>query len=234
MAPAYLVRCEETALVVDCGSGSTTSVVRAGVRLETLAGVVLTHLHLDHTADLPVHLFALSNPVQPARSTDLQIWGPAGTAQHVRGLRELYGRWVEPQQVQVTVSELADGEVANAGTICLAAYAVDHTESSLAYRLEHGRRSVCFSGDSAPCPGLDRAAAGADLFICECAATDGDPVAGHMRPADVGRTAARAGCGRVVLTHIYPHVEQTDPAARVRELYSGPVELAEDGLWLEL
>jgi ribonuclease BN (tRNA processing enzyme) len=50
----------------------------------------------------------------------------------------------------------------------------------------------------------------------------------------VGRLAAVAGCGQVVLTHLYPQVEASDPVPRVRQHYGGPVRLAEDGLRLEV
>jgi ribonuclease BN (tRNA processing enzyme) len=93
--------------------------------------------------------------------------------------------------------------------------------------------SVCFSGDSGPCSGLERAARGADLLICECSLLEDEEVEGHMRASDVGRLAASAGCGRVILTHIYEHIERSQPVQRVRQLYSGPVDLAEDGMEID-
>ena len=57
---------------------------------------------------------------------------------------------------------------------------------------------------------------------------------GHMKASQVGQVAAAAGAGRVVLTHLYQHVEESGPVDVVREHYSGPVELAADGMVLEL
>ncbi|KAA9160900.1 MBL fold metallo-hydrolase [Amycolatopsis acidicola] len=37
--------------VVDCGRGSLTQYLKAGLRLPSLAGIFLTHLHSDHTVD---------------------------------------------------------------------------------------------------------------------------------------------------------------------------------------
>jgi ribonuclease BN (tRNA processing enzyme) len=37
--------------VVDCGRASVTQFVRAGLRLDSIAGIFLTHLHADHIAD---------------------------------------------------------------------------------------------------------------------------------------------------------------------------------------
>src|ERR1700734_2571906 len=39
--------------VVDCGRGSPSAFVDAGLDFRRLEGVFLTHLHADHTGDLP-------------------------------------------------------------------------------------------------------------------------------------------------------------------------------------
>ena len=60
------------------------------------------------------------------------------------------------------------------------------------------------------------------------------PAPMHLKATEVGRLAAAAGCGQVVLTHLYPQVEASDPAPRVRQHYGGPVRVAEDGLLLQI
>jgi ribonuclease BN (tRNA processing enzyme) len=87
MAPAHLVRCQEVSLLLDCGSGCTTGLVR----------------------------------------------------------------------------ELEDGEAVALGPLTFSAHRVNHTRDSLAYRVESNGRLLCFSGASARCPGLERAARGVDL-----------------------------------------------------------------------
>lgn len=37
--------------VIDCGRASVTQFVRSGLRLDSIAGIFLTHLHADHVAD---------------------------------------------------------------------------------------------------------------------------------------------------------------------------------------
>jgi ribonuclease BN (tRNA processing enzyme) len=234
MAPAHLVRAGELALLVDCGSGCTTGLARAGLTLDRLSGVLLTHLHPDHTADLLPLLFALSNPMGPQRAGELPIWGPPGTARLLEQLGATYGRWVKPRGGELRVVELGDGAVVDLADLRVLAFEVVHLKGSLALRFEHGGRALCASGDSGPCPGLERAARGVDLFLCECAALEGDGYRLHMNATDVGRCATAAGARAVVLTHLYDHIVAADPIARVRELYAGPVQLAEDGLRIDL
>jgi len=232
LSPAHLVRTDGYSLLVDCGSGASSSLARAGVSLDQVGGILLSHLHPDHTADLLPLLFALSNPVGPPRVAELPLWGPEGTALRVDKLREVYGPWVRPRRAELRVQELRDGEEVQAGPLRIVAFAVEHTRGSLAFQIAHEGKLLAYSGDSAPCAGLERAALGADLFLCECAAIDEEPVKGHMTPSGVGRLATAAGCREVVLTHLYDRLVERDLAARVRQHFAGPVRLAEDGLRL--
>ncbi len=232
--PAYLVSHGDVSILLECGAGCTSSMARAGVDLTRLTGIVLTHFHLDHTAELPALLFALSNPAHPRREQDLRIWGPRGTDALLERLASIYGSWVRPRSCELDVTELDEAASFAVGALRWTAAEVQHTEGALAYRIDSPRSSVCFSGDSGPCAALERAAHGVDLLLCECAALEQEELSGHMRASEVGRLAAAAGCGEVVLTHLYDHVVHSRPAARVEEHFDGPVRLAEDGLLLEL
>lgn len=234
-APAYLVRHDETAMVLDCGSGCGTSLARVGVTMAELGGIFLTHLHLDHCGDLPSMLFSLANPLARQRSQDLWIRGPSGTAGYISALQDLYGRWVQPQQQSVRGEELEPGQVVQVGQLRIMAQLAHHSGECLCYRVEDpAGASLCFSGDSDPCEGLSLAAAGADLLLCECAALEQDQSEGHMKASQVGQLAAAAGCGQVVLTHLYPHVVASDPVSLVRQSFAGPVALAHDGMVLKV
>jgi ribonuclease BN (tRNA processing enzyme) len=233
MAPAHLVRAGEATLLLDAGAGCSTSLFRAGVTLDRLTGLALTHLHPDHTAELVPILFALVNPAHPPRTTPLPIWGPRGLAAHLAALERAYGRWIQPG-CGIVVEELAGGQSLVLGSLLCTAFAVTHSAGSLAYRIEAGGASLCFSGDSGVCPGLVEAARAVDLFVCECSALEGEEVEGHLTATQVGEVAAAAGCRRVVLTHLYGHQLGSDPVARVAARFDGPVELAEEGRVLDL
>jgi len=228
-SPAHLVQCDDLSLLLDCGSGCTTGLFRAGVALDRLGGIMLSHRHPDHTAGLVPLLFALVNPVHPPRQTDLPIWGPPGIEAHLEALSRVYGSWIKPRTCSVPPQELADRQVLELGPLKITAFAVQHSGVSFAYRIDGPGASLCFSGDSGMCEALEQAAREVDLLLCECAALEDEEVASHLSATQVGQLAAAARCRRVVLTHLYPHVEATDPLPRVRRHYDGPVELAEDG-----
>jgi ribonuclease BN (tRNA processing enzyme) len=63
--------------VIDCGRGSLSQYVRAGLSLTSLAGIFLTHLHSDHTADYFSYPL-LSATTGAFKSTEVYGPGPAG------------------------------------------------------------------------------------------------------------------------------------------------------------
>lgn len=231
---AYLSRTGDTTLLMDCGAGAVGSMVNMGTTIQEIEGVALSHLHPDHTGDLVTLLFALTNPVCPPRSSPLNIWGPPGTRAMIHALAGVYGRWIQPETCEVRVMELIAGEPVSIGGATLTPEAVLHSGECCCFRLEHGDQTLCYSGDSGPCAGLQGAAKAADLLVCECSVLEDEEVSGHMRASQVGDLAREAGCGQVVLTHLYPHILEADPMKIIKERFAGPVELAFDGMQIKV
>jgi ribonuclease BN (tRNA processing enzyme) len=63
--------------VIDCGRGSLSQFVRAGLSLPAMEGIFLTHLHSDHTVDYFSYPL-LSATTGVFQSTDVYGPGPAG------------------------------------------------------------------------------------------------------------------------------------------------------------
>lgn len=241
-------------LLVDPGPGALVRLVRSPHGPATIDGidaVLLTHLHLDHCADLAPLLFALHTVVPQSRRL-LQVIGPRGLAAYLGRLRDLYGDWLTPRRRPLEVLEVAGGEalepdddgrwaVATArGSSVLEAFRVEHGEDRFSAenlgwlaRDRDGRRLV-LSGDTGPCRTLEVAALGADLLVVECSTPDELAIDGHMSPSRVGALIATARPRRVVLTHIYPAAAALDLPALVREHAPGDVVVASDGELFEV
>jgi ribonuclease BN (tRNA processing enzyme) len=106
----------------------------------------------------------------------------------------------------------------------------NHTEGSLAYRVEADGRSLVYSGDTDESDSLVDLARGADLLVLEAA--NPVKVPGHLTPAEAGRLAARAGAARLLLNHFYPPCDAVDVVALAAGEFAGEVIRAEDGLSL--
>ena len=77
-------------------------------------------------------------------------------------------------------------------------------------------------------------ARGADTLLIECSTPDDAPVPGHLTPSTAARMAREAGVRRVVLTHLYPAVDDGRLPEEVQRGFDGEVFVAHDGLRLTL
>src|SRR5690554_6839129 len=68
--------------VIDCGRGSVSQYVKAGLRFDKLRAIFITHQHADHLADyfnfLMLPAIAKTNAGDHLRSIDVYGPGPAG------------------------------------------------------------------------------------------------------------------------------------------------------------
>jgi ribonuclease BN (tRNA processing enzyme) len=104
-----------------------------------------------------------------------------------------------------------------------------HPVPAYSIRVEHGNKSLVFTGDTGPNDGLIELARGADLLLSEAALKDDDPnnpVDLHLTPADAGEHAKRAGVKRLVITHVPPWFDRTVQAEGARRTFPGEVLVA--------
>ncbi len=71
-------------------------------------------------------------------------------------------------------------------------------------------------------------------MLLECSFPDDGKIQGHLTPSECGKIAAETECGRLVLTHFYPQVIGTDIKSSVEKFYDGPVDLAYDGMEIQI
>lgn len=203
-ASSYLVEHDGFRLVLDLGSGAFGALQRHADP-SAVDAVVLSHLHPDHFFDLSpyaVHRrFATREPLPR-----LPLVGPPGTHDRVaaahdphsrRGLRDVFD-----------VAAVGPGE-RELGPFRLRFARVVHPVEAYAVRVEAGGRSLTYSGDTAPTAALPELARGTDLLLCEAAWQDGAeyPPGLHLTGREAGEHAARAGAGRLLVTHVPPWVD---------------------------
>ncbi|MGH7669006.1 MAG: MBL fold metallo-hydrolase, partial [Gemmatimonadaceae bacterium] len=197
--------------------------------------VALSHFHIDHHGDLPTLIFASKYGILPPRSAPLQIIGPAGTADLLQRLATTYGAWVTSPGFPIEVVELAPGTVLPLGDeLCLEPFKVPHTAESVAYSVTAGAHRLVYTGDTGFAPDLAEWARGCDVLLCECSLPEAMAIGEHLTPEQCGALAEIAEPRRLVLTHLYPPVENVDIAAAVAARYGGPVTVAHDGWQTEI
>ena len=194
-------------VLVDCGAPVPALARRAGIDLQQLRLIMITHFHADHTFMLPVVIGAAAladTPVQPG----LVIAGPVGTREYVnRLLRTGFGHHII-ELIRETIAPefvvLQDGDDVEIAGYRVRAHAVVHSLGpSLAYSITDATGTrVGFSGDSTLCPGLARAIRGSDLFVCECTGWGAPVPGGHLWSEEVAELMAANPATTFLLSHL--------------------------------
>jgi ribonuclease BN (tRNA processing enzyme) len=224
----YLVSSGGTRIWVDAGTG-TLGPLQRHVRLDELDAIWISHLHADHSADLLTAYYgALYADIRLA--APIPLFGPPGIADRLAGfLTHTPAR--SPIESAFAVTELHDGHQAAAGSLRLTSRAVSHGIPAFAVRIETAGRSLVYSGDTAPCPSLTELAEGCDVLLCEAesaqAPVEGEQV--HHTPEDTGDTAATAGAGHLIVTHVGRFLTPRQAVARASARFDGPVDYAAPG-----
>jgi ribonuclease BN (tRNA processing enzyme) len=182
--PANLLYNDEHAIVVDAGDGVVDQLNKAGVPLTSVRTVVLSHLHVDHTAGLQG---IIGRRLQTRVPTPLTIYGPPGTKQEVdriqASLRYVFdllsatGPGGQTPSFNITVHEITDGSTFTLGPAKVTAAANSHfstfapgsaeAQTFQSYRFDMHDRSIAFTGDTGPSTNVERLARGADLLVSE-------------------------------------------------------------------
>ena len=164
--------------VIDSGAGSSRNLMVAGVPLDRLDGVLLTHFHSDHIAEL--YEINLNSWVQ-GRPEPLTIYGPAGVNEIVDGLNLVYrqdvGYRVEhhgeellpPRLGKLVANMIEPGVIVDEGGLKITAFTVDHQPvvPAVGYRIDYEGRSVVVTGDTIVSSGLEKMVVNLDLLLSD-------------------------------------------------------------------
>ena len=225
---SVLIRHRGFVILVDAGPGILGQVLKAGLGIDDIDAVFLSHFHLDHCADLAPFLFATKYP-EFTRSKPLLLAGGPGLSRWFDGLRQVFGHSIDLPDGYFECRELAaEGQIVLPG-IAVAYAPMAHKPESLGYRFcDSTGFSLVYSGDTDVTDALVTLASGADILICEAATPDAMKAPGHLTPALAGELARKAGVGQLVLTHFYPACQGVDMAAQAGQNFSGEIIAAED------
>ncbi len=252
----YLVWVDGKARVlVDAGGGTFQRFGATGAHVDDIAHVALTHLHVDHVADLDALVFGT---FFGANKGELSVSGPgagagkgkafpsltaflerqfgksAGAFAYVGGLqgakaaRPFLALDVDPGASAPTVVYNKDG-------LRVSAVGVPHGPvPALGYLVEVGGKRLVFGGDQRLTdPRFLKLAQHADLAVIHTA-IDADAGAFakglHATPDAIERFATKANIQHLVLSHWMPRSEKHEDAivSSIRRTFKRPVTVATD------
>ena len=215
---------------VDGGSGTLRRQAELGIDFRRTHTLCFTHIHPDHTLDLLHFLFASKYTPGFERVDPVRVVGPVGFGAFLERLRDGYRGWTDGGDAGIEIVELAGGDRLQVGPLAVEAARMDHTVTDLGYRFRApGGGCAVFTGDTGWSDALVELARDADLLVSECSGDEAHPAPGHLTAPEVGRLAAAARVGQVVLTHLYPLSDDRIRVSQVAAAFDGPVHLAADG-----
>lgn len=255
--PATLLVINDVPYLIDCGYGVTKQLITAGITLDRLRYIFITHHHSDHNLEFGPLIYNTWITGLPAQ---IDAYGPPGLTKmaeqffdyqkfdiDVRIVDE--GR-TDPRKLVTTHEISKPGVVLTNNDVKVSMCVVRHPpiKDSYAYRFDAKDRSVVISGDTAYAPELGEFAKGADVLVHEVMYLPGIEallkrlpnakrlrehlMAAHTLPEDVGKIAAQAGVKTLVLTHFVPGDDATITdeqwSADVRKHFKGQIVVGKD------
>ena len=187
--PASVLRVAGKTYLIDVGAGTERQLVRAGVRLNEIDTVLITHLHFDHIAGLPSFI-ALD--WQDRRRLPVAVIGPPGTRvildDALRFLstgEAIFAPQLPDLKPITTIFSARDIDITDSKLIfsddTVKVFAVENShystmqlparaygrDRSYSYRFETASQSIVFTGDTGPSSAVEKLANGADVLVSE-------------------------------------------------------------------
>jgi ribonuclease BN (tRNA processing enzyme) len=166
----------------------------------------------------------------------IPVYGPRGTAGLAKpdlgpGSDGIAGG--PDGQLRFDVRELEPGSF-GIGPFRITTERMNHPVETFGFRVQHDGWQLAYSADTGESDALVRLADGADVLLCEASFLDGqdDRPDLHLTARQAAAHAARAGAGRLVLTHLVPWNDREQTLAQAATAFRGPLSLATSGLVL--
>ena len=211
----YLVRGSGTTVWLDAGSGTLAN-LQQHIGLRDVDAVVLSHEHPDHWSDLEGFRVACAYVVE---RSGVPVYATAGLGKRLFPGMEPTLDW----------NVVTDGDDVTVGGLGLRFSRTDHPPETLAVRVDADGRSLAYSADTGPGWSFEALGPGIDLALCEATylADREGTLGGHLSARQAGTMAREAGVGRLMLTHVWPVVDQSRSEEEGSAAFGRPVELAE-------
>ena len=215
---------EGDTVVVDCGGDVVQRLLKAGIDLDSISSLILTHEHPDHVSGFPLFMEKIW---LAGRRHPLPIHGIREALDQARRCFDTFdtSRWKGlPERRFQVVPEEDEAAVFENGQWAIVASPGTHSVPVIGLRItaKSSNRIVAYSCDTEPSVSIARLAAGADILVHD--ATGEGP--GHSSARQAAEIARKAGVGRLLLVHLPPAIPDEELSAA--KLIFGATELGRE------
>ncbi len=214
----YLLAEGRTNLLVECGSGILSRLQQC-IPLGEISGIVLSHLHSDHIADMFILRYALQILQQrgEAKNVPIKVFAPAQPAYDLQALRA---------SGMFEFLTMETGLHVRLGDFDLDFSEMTHPVPSYAVRFTGESSVLAYTGDTNWNDEIVPFVEGADLLLADCGLLKKEktgPAVPHLTADEVGRIAVQSGVRRLICTHINPRHDEAEVLAQAQAHFAGAV-----------
>jgi ribonuclease Z len=253
--PSTVIETQGRYFVFDVGRGATIRLQQAGIPLNKIEQVFLTHLHSDHISGLS-DLWLTSWIWQ--RQSKMNVFGPDGTKDFANHLEHAFSEDIrlrtfnsnlnkDYSKLIVKESSLDNIIVYQNHDIKITAFRVNHgvVKQAYGYKFESGGRKIIISGDTTYSENLIKHAKNADVLIHEIAAAS--PVlldrntrlrkimTYHTTPEQLSRSLIKIQPKYTILNHVLLFgITEKKVLAKLKSNYDGQLYIGKDLLKISI
>ncbi len=235
----FVLAGKERTLLIDCASNPVVRLKKAGVALDQVSDLLLTHFHPDHVSGVALLLMDMW---LLGRRKPLIVHGLSPVIERTESMLDLYG-WNEWPNFFPVMFQRLPGHEHSAAFSCseyvVFTSPVQHFVPTIGIRIEFNKsgRIFSYSCDTEPCQSVVRLAKDADVLFHEANAACDDPqrvFPGHSSTSQAGDIARQAGVKSLYLIH-YPSADgaQEELIGQAQHFFSGKVALAQDFMHID-
>ncbi len=235
------VECDEKMILLDVGEGATSSIVADGIDVDKIEKIFISHTHADHFIGLPRLLQYLK---WKKRTKPLEIYLPLKHIKIVEEFLPFLYIFKERFEFEYKFLPLPEGEFFAIKNLKLKLFPTKHLKkyqkyaelygvetSSYGYLVEEvlsdgvDVKKFLFSSDLYSADEIKDYLDGLDLLLIECS---------HIEIEDIIDVVSDFYIPRVVLTHVSPDKDLTQMIEYARGKFDINIELAYDGMKIEV
>jgi ribonuclease Z len=193
------IKDEEGFVLIDCPGSPMVRLAEAGLPIESITDLIITHFHPDHVSGVPL---LLMNMWLLGRKNALRIYGLHHCLERLEDMMSFYHWDNWPNFFPVAFHRLPESErvlVMEKGEYRILSSPVRHLIPTIGLRVENtaGDRAIAYSCDTEPCPSVVRLSKGAGVLIHEATGA----IVGHSSASQAGAIAREADVDQLLLIH---------------------------------
>lgn len=220
---------EREAVLIDCAGSPVQRLLKAGVSLDRIDHIILTHHHPDHIYGLSILLLDMW---LAGRKKPLYIHALADTLRATRRLMRAF-EWERfknffPIEFRCVPKRYRSPHLIT-DEFVVSTIPTRHIIPTIAVRVEarESRRAITYSSDTEMLDDVADLARGAYILIHEATTLDTDSN-GHTSARQAGEQATRAGVKKLVLVHLPPECDVRAWRAAAQSTFAGTVIVGKD------